>query len=101
LAGRVIGPVLTEVQEMTPGGVVAAACEKPVSMWGGLVSAVLVLMADLCRDPETRWSKERLLEFVYLFCSQRRELRFWTHRGRSRKKAPHPITVALPVPDPG
>ena len=101
LAGLIVGPVLAKVQEMRPGSVVAAASEKSVSMWRCLVSAVLVLVMVLYRDPDVRWSEDRLLEFVYLLCSERRELRFWDRQGRRRKESLHPITVALPVPDPG
>ena len=101
LAGRVVGPMLAKVQETGPDNMAAANSGKSLSKWSWLVSAVLLLVTVLCRDSEVRWAKDRVLEFVYLFCSEHRELRFWDRPGRRRKESPDPITVALPAPDPG
>lgn len=102
LAGRVVGPVLTRIQDVSPDKVAAAVSGKSVSMWSYLMSAVLVLVLVDGHDPKSGWSKDRLLEFVYVFCSERRELRFWDRSGRRRRKeSRYPTSVALSVPDPG
>ena len=100
LASQVAGAVLARVPEINRASLTAAP-EKAVSAWGGLVSAALALITTSYRDFEAQWSKDRLLEFVYLFCSERRELRFWDRPRRPKKQSLLRITVALPSPDPG
>lgn len=100
LAGQVVGPVSAMVREINPAGLKVVP-EKAASAWGGLVSAALTLITTLYRDFEAQWSRDRLLEFVYLFCSERRELRFWDRPGRPKKQLLSRISVALPLPDPG
>jgi hypothetical protein len=100
LAGQVVGPVSAMLREINPASVTVVP-EKAASAWGGLFSAVLTLITTRYRDFEAQWSKDRLLEFVYLFCSERRELRFWDRPRRPKKQLLSRISVALPPPDPG
>jgi hypothetical protein len=101
LADRVTEAILAKTRELSPNTVVAAASARTPSPWGSLRLAVYALMTVLCQDPRFRLGEERVLEFVYLFCSDRRDWRFWDREGRRKKKLSHPITVALPVSVPG
>ncbi len=99
---RVIGPVLAQAQERSPVSLVSTAPEQAKSAWRRLVAGVHLLVAEqLRRDPEFNWSDKRLLEFIYVFCSGRRELRFWDRGGRRRERMSHHINPSLPMPDPG
>jgi hypothetical protein len=66
LAGRVVGPVLTRIQDVGPDRVAAPVSGKSVSIWSYLMSAVLFLVWVDGHDLKSGWSKDRLLEFVEL-----------------------------------
>lgn len=102
LAGLVVPPLLAEAQELSAVSLVSAPPGETLSPWSKLVSGVFLLVAELWkRDRAFSWSQERLLEFVYLFCSGRSELRFWDRGGRRRRNLSHHIISDLLWPDSG
>lgn len=102
LGVRVIASVLAQAQELSPVSLVSTAPEQALSPWRRLVAGVHLLVVELLRrNPEFNWSDKRLLEFIYLFCNGRRELRFWDRGGRRKKRTSHHIILSLPLPDPG